>query len=393
MTKSLAALIALFATLTNFASAGDSISPEQLDFFETHVRPNLIKYCYECHSVEAGESRGGLYLDTREAIREGGSTGPIFDEENWKYSLFLDAITWSDPNYEMPPKQKMPEEVIASLTKWVEMGAPDPRIREVAMVETEIDIEAGKNHWSYRRPILPSEESIDDIIAKKRSAQGPKPVPPADAHALLRRLTFDLTGLPPTPPEVQAFYREFGEDRKRAIVKKVDQLLESKHYGERWGRHWLDAVRYGESSGTHNIVYPYAWRFRNYVIDSFNEDKPYDRLIKEHLAGDLLDASSTEERQQNLIATGFLAIGPKKQNEKNRQVFRMNLIDEQSLDGTGHGEPDLDSSHRHSHSRDDGQFRIHRPPSDQPGTPRLPRDSLHGKRMVDQAAHPGDRSQ
>lgn len=136
-------------------------------------------------------------------------------------------------------------------------------------------------------------------------------------------------GLPPTPPEVKAFCAAYREDRDAAVSAKVDELLASEHFGERWGRHWLDVVRYGESSGTHNIVYPYAWRFRNYVIDSFNEDKPYDQLITEHLAGDLLPANSDVERQELLIATGFLAVGPKKQNEKNRQVFRMNLIDEQ----------------------------------------------------------------
>ncbi|MDF1862391.1 MAG: PSD1 and planctomycete cytochrome C domain-containing protein [Verrucomicrobiales bacterium] len=316
--------------LVSQAQAEQVIPADQLDYFETHVRPNLVKYCYECHSVEAGESRGGLYLDTREGMRAGGSTGPIFDDERWEYSLFVDAITWNDPDFEMPPKQKMPDEVIAVLTEWVKMGAPDPREREVFEVEdSHIDIEAGKQHWSYQKPVRPAGKSIDAIVSGMQKEQGLTRVGAADAMTLLRRVTFDITGLPPTPPEVTAFAKAFQKDRAAAVSEKLKQLLASDHYGERWGRHWLDVVRYGESSGTLNIVYPYAWRFRNYVIDSFNEDKPYDQLITEHLAGDLLPAETDQERQKNLIATGFLAVGPKKQNEKNREVFRMNLIDEQ----------------------------------------------------------------
>ncbi|MEM8954545.1 MAG: PSD1 and planctomycete cytochrome C domain-containing protein [Verrucomicrobiota bacterium] len=325
----------LFAALASPTAlvAQVSIPAEQLDYFENHVRPALVKYCYECHSVDSGESRGGLYLDTRDGMREGGSTGPLFEGE---YPLFIDAITWADPDFEMPPKQKMPDEVIEHLKNWVEMGAPDPRDRETFHVKTEIDMEAGKNHWAYQRPAPSAARSIDEIVTKNRAAKGLKPVGPAEPLTLLRRLTFDLTGLPPTPPEVKAFHEAYKKNPEAAITQKIDQLLDSPHYGERWGRHWLDVVRYGESSGTLNIIYPYAWRFRNYVIDSFNEDKPYDRLITEHLAGDLLPASNDEERQELLIATGFLALGPKKQNEKDRRAFAMNLIDEQ-IDTTTRG--------------------------------------------------------
>lgn len=325
--------LAFLTVLSSGAQAEEVIPPEHLDYFESNVRPALIKYCYECHSVESGESRGGLYLDTREGMRDGGSSGPLFEGE---YPLFIDAITWADSDFEMPPKSKMPQDVIDKLVKWFEMGAPDPRVRETLLVETEIDIDAGKNHWSYQKPVRPAEKTIDEIVEKKRSAEGLEPVGDANALSLLRRLTFDLTGLPPTPPEVKAFHQEFEKNPTQAVTARVDKLLASESYGERWGRHWLDVVRYGESSGTLNIVYPYAWRFRNYVIDSFNEDKPYDRLITEHLAGDLLPARSDEEKQKLLIATGYLAIGPKKQNEKNREVFAMNLIDEQ-IDTTTRG--------------------------------------------------------
>jgi len=322
--------------LLSKASIAEEIPPEHLDYFETHVRPALVKYCYECHSVAEGESKGGLYLDTREAMREGGSTGPLFDDENWEYSLFVDAVTWNDPDFEMPPKNKMPQDVIDKLVRWVEMGAPDPRERKIHVVETGVDIEAGKDHWAYQSPVGSAQQNIDDLVSAKREADGTEPVGEADALSLLRRLTFDLTGLPPTPPEIKAFHAAEKKDREVAIREKVEQLLDSPQYGERWGRHWLDVVRFGESAGTHNMSYPYAWRFRNYVIDSFNEDKPFDRLITEHLAGDLLPARSDEEKQELLIATGFLAIGPKIQNEKNRQVFAMNLIDEQ-IDTTTRG--------------------------------------------------------
>ncbi|MEM7147160.1 MAG: PSD1 and planctomycete cytochrome C domain-containing protein [Verrucomicrobiota bacterium] len=333
--QSSALKLLLFAALASPAAlhAQESIPAEQLDYFENHVRPALVKYCYECHSVDSGESRGGLYLDTRDGMREGGSTGPLFEGD---YPLFIDAITWADPDFEMPPKQKMPDDVIEHLKNWVEMGAPDPRERETFHVETEIDIEAGKDHWAYQRPARSAARSIDEIVTKKRTAEGLKAVDPADSLTLLRRLTFDLTGLPPTPPEVKAFHEAYKKNAEAAITEKIDQLLDSPHYGERWGRHWLDVVRYGESSGTLNIIYPYAWRFRNYVIDSFNEDKPYDRLLTEHLAGDLLPASNDEERQKLLIATGYLALGPKKQNEKDRRAFAMNLIDEQ-IDTTTRG--------------------------------------------------------
>jgi hypothetical protein len=327
----------LFILALPFAGwAQDAIPPQQLDYFETHIRPNLIKYCYECHSVEGGESKGGLYLDTREGMRDGGSSGALLDDANWEHSLFIDAITWADEDYEMPPKDKLPDAVVAYFKKWAEMGAPDPRERKTFVVESNIDIEAGKAHWAYQKPRQPAERSIDEIVVKSRQAQGLKSVGDADLFSLLRRLTFDLTGLPPTPAEIKAFVAAAKTDRAAAITQKVDELMASDHYGERWGRHWLDVVRYGESSGTLNIIYPYAWRFRNYVIDAFNADKPYDRLITEHLAGDLLPAKTDAERQELLIATGYLAVGPKKQNEKNRQVFAMNLIDEQ-IDTTTRG--------------------------------------------------------
>lgn len=333
----LPAAVMAIGTLPVVAQSGDDIPAEHLKFFENHVRPSLVKHCYECHSEESGKSKGGLFLDTREGMREGGSSGPLFDEDDWSKSLFVTAINWEDEDYEMPPKKMLPDEVIGNLEKWIQMGAPDPRRRGAfAKVQSEMDIEAGKKHWSYLTPVRPAEKSVDSIIRKKRKSAELEPVAEADAYSLLRRLSFDLNGLPPTPPQVTAFHQAVNKDRKAAITAKVDELLGSKHYGERWGRHWLDVARYAESAGSMNVPYPYAWRFRDYIIDSFNRDKPFDQLIIEQLAGDLLPAKDDADRQEKLIATGFLAIGAKKQNEKNPRVFEMNLIDEQ-IDTTTRG--------------------------------------------------------
>lgn len=309
--------------------AVEKISDEQLRYFETHVRPNLIKYCYECHSEKEGQSKGGLLVDTRNGMREGGSSGPLFDEENWRHSFFVDAITHADSDYAMPPKSKMPQAVIDVLLKWVEMGAPDPRVRKDILVKSEINIEAGKSHWAYQPVTAQAGQTIDRLVTQKQRALGVAPVDPAPALQLLRRLCFDLTGLPPSPEEAKAFHSAAKRDRERAVTKLVEHLLASPQYGERWGRHWLDVARYAESAGTTNDTYPYAWRYRDYVIDAFNNDVPYDRFIREQLAGDVLPAKTDADWQRNIIATGFLALGAKKQNEKNPRQFHADLIDEQ----------------------------------------------------------------
>jgi len=305
------------------------LTSAQSDYFETHVRPNLIKYCYECHSEEEAQSKGGLLLDTRNGMHEGGSSGSLFDNNNWEHSLFLDAITHADKDYAMPPKSKMPDSVIAVLKKWVEMGAPDPRVREMRTVVSNVDVVAGKSHWSYQPPRASRSNTIDSLVARKQAELGVKPIAPASSLQLLRRLRFDLTGLPPSPEEARGFYRAAKKDRSAAINSLVTQLLASPQFGERWGRHWLDVARYAESAGNVNDTYPYAWRYRDYVIDSFNDDTPYNRFIQEQLAGDVLPAKTDADWQRNLIATGFLAIGAKKQENKNPREFHADLLDEQ----------------------------------------------------------------
>ncbi len=326
------------------ASAADKptekISPDQLAFFEKKIRPVLVAKCYKCHAADAEKIKGGLLLDTREGIRMGGATGHAVEPGNLKGSLLIAAIRGEKKDQLMPPKEKLPSEVIADFEKWVLMGAPDPRDGK-AKVAKKPDLAEGKNFWSFQ-PVKPvavpqpkdtkwSASDIDRFVLKKLEEKQLKPVADADPATFLRRLHFDLVGLPPSPEQVQAFVKESASgNRQAAIAKVVDQLLASPQFGERWGRHWLDVARYAESCGKErNYAYSQAWRYRDYVIAAFNADKPYDRFIREQVAGDLLPAKDAAQRNEQLIATGFLAIGPKGLNEKNREAFLMEQVDEQ----------------------------------------------------------------
>lgn len=337
--KTLLAIALGLTVLTGRGFGQSAISPEQAAFFETKIRPVLVDSCYECHSKEAGQKKGGLSLDTRFALRDGGNSGPGVVpgklEESWVWL----AVSHTESDYEMPPKNKLPDYVIEDFKTWIEMGAPDPREGEKA-VDSKIDIEAGKQFWSFQPPrreappVVKAQEwaktGIDRFIYAGLESEGLEPARPADAHAILRRLCFDLIGMPPTLEFTKQFHRAWKDDPDKAIQTTVDRLLLSSQFGERWGRHWLDVARYAESNGKGaNQSFPNAWRYRDYVIDSFNEDKPFDRLILEQLAGDLIPINSDKDRQENLIATGFLAIGPKDLREKSSRQFTMEMIDEQ----------------------------------------------------------------
>jgi len=309
-------------------AAPQPLTSEQSRYFETHIRPALVQYCYDCHSEETGKTRGGLLLDTRDGMLRGGDNGNVLAGATYRDSLFWDAITWKD--LEMPPKDKMPAEVIQKFETWLRMGAPDPRIQAKVVVKSEMDIEAGRNHWAFKPPTEAAGATIDSLVTAKLKEKSLTPAGPADALTLLRRINYDLVGLPPTAKEISAFISAWDKDRKSAISAKVDELLARPQYGERWGRHWLDVARYAESTGKDvNVTYPHAWRYRNYVIDSFNADKPYDEFIKEQVAGDLLKVKSEAEWQENLIATGFLAMGTKSLNQSNPRQHRMDVADEQ----------------------------------------------------------------
>jgi hypothetical protein len=316
---------------------------EQIAFFEKKIRPVLVAKCYECHSAETKKGpKGGLRLDSRDSILAGGDNGPAVLPKNPRKSLLVKALR-GDGVEPMPPKEKLPADVIADFEKWVTMGAPDPRTGPAtAKKPAAIDFEKGKNHWAFKRPlkadvpkVQPQPASpVDAFVLARLQEKGLTPAKEADRRTLVRRVYFDLVGLPPTPEQVETFLADTSPD---AFAKLVDQLLASPHFGERWGRHWLDVARYAESSGKdQNILYPYAWRYRDYVIQSFNTDKPYDQFLREQLAGDLLPATNDTERAEHLIATGFLAIGTKSHNERSPLQFRLDLADEQ-IDAVSQG--------------------------------------------------------
>jgi hypothetical protein len=311
---------------------------DQEDFFETKIRPVLVAQCYECHSASSEEAEGGLLLDTREGIRRGGDTGRAVVPGELAGSLILDAIRHE--SIEMPPEEKLPDNVIADFEKWIRSGAHDPRDGKSELIRREIDFEQAKDFWSFRPLAEPqvsaadradwTHNDIDIFILARLEAQGVTPVGDADSESLARRIYFDLIGLPPSPEQVDAFADAMGSDPLHAVGSLVDTLLDSRQFGERWARHWLDVVRYAESTGMErNATFTQAWRYRDYVIDAFNNDLPFDRFIREQVAGDLLPHVSQEQRDRQLIATGMLALGPKSLNEPKQEKFQMDVVDEQ----------------------------------------------------------------
>jgi cytochrome c553 len=247
----------------------------------------------------------------------------------------MHAVRYTNRDLQMPPKYKLTENEIAVLEKWISLGAPDPREGKVVVTVSEINIDGSRDYWAFQKPrTSPGNPTIDHFIAEKLAAAHLKPAPSADRTTLIRRAYFDVIGLPPTPAQIDAFVEDTRPD-KEAFAALVDELLASEGFGERWGRHWLDIVRYGESMGrTRNFPFPYAWRYRDYVIDAFNADKPYDVFVREQVAGDLLSSENDRQRDQQYVATGFLALGSMDLNENNREQYRMDVVDEQ-IDVTG----------------------------------------------------------
>ena len=325
------------------AGFNDKPTAEQLAFFEKKVRPALVEHCYKCHAADAEKVRGGLVLDTREGVRKGGDTGPAVVPGSPDRSPLITAVRYQDEATKMPPKAKLPDEVIADFEAWVKMGAPDPRDGG-KIAAKEIDVEKGREFWAFqkpRRPAVPQirnpksgyprewviRNEIDAFLHAKWDEKGVTPVGLADKRTLIRRAYLDLTALPPTPEEVEAFV---ADGSPTGFEKVVDQLLASPRFGERWGRHWLDVARYAETTGkTVNVNHPHAWRYRDYVIAAFNADKPYDQFVREQLAGDLMATNDPKAKAERVVATGFLAIGPKALNERNGVQFELDLADEQ----------------------------------------------------------------
>ena len=317
------------------------IPPDQLAFFEKNIRPVLVESCYKCHSAQSEKVKGGLTVDTKHGLALGGESGhPGVTPGNLAESSIYEAMLWTNEDMQMPAKQKLPDEVIAHFKKWIEMGAPDPRESQVANAaggKRVIDMDEGRKHWAFQKPVKTkplvvktegwARTDIDKFILAGIEANGLHPVRDADRPTLIRRIAFDLTGLPPTPDEVSAFV---ADTSPQAVERVIDQYLDSERYGERWARHWLDVARYAESSGKEtNVLYPSAWRYRDYVIESFKKDKPYDQFIKEQIAGDLLSFDSKHDQADKIVATGFLAIGPKGHNNRDKRQFIMDMVDEQ----------------------------------------------------------------
>ena len=311
-----------------------------IDFFEKKIRPVLVKHCYACHSSEAAQQdklQSNLRLDTRDGVQRGGDSGPVLQRYDPNASLLLSALRYDD--LKMPPKQQLSQHVIADFEQWIEMGAPDPRV-ESAGLPNKTAPAPENTHWSFRpperaKPPQPKRpdwvrNEIDDFILSRLEQNNLPPVDDAKPNVLARRVYFDLIGLPPTPEQVDAFERDVVRDPQSALPTLVDRLLASEHFGERWARHWLDLVRYAETNGgDRNVIWPHAWRYRDYVIDSFNADKPFDQFVREQIAGDLLPFQSREQRDQQLIATGMLTMGPKLFMETKADRFKMDIVDEQ----------------------------------------------------------------
>src|SRR6266542_1404540 len=311
---------ATFLALTLLApfARGDS----GVEFFEKKVRPVLVEHCYSCHSERAKKNRGGLLLDTRQSIREGGDTGPALVPGKPAASLLLKAVRYTDETLKMPPKGKLPDAVIANLEEWIKNGAADPRDRAATAASPSWEeMLRNRRHWwslqPARRADPPrvknsswSHHPVDRFLLAGLEERGLTPADRADRQTLIRRLSLVLRGLPPAPDEVEAFVRD---ESPHALDKLVDRLLASPHFGERWARHWLDVVRFTETHGNEwNYEVHHAWRYRDYLVRAFNDDVPYDRLVREHLAGDLLKQprwNRSEGFNESVIGTAFYRFG------------------------------------------------------------------------------------
>jgi mono/diheme cytochrome c family protein len=330
--------LALFAVGPAVASAADRSAA---DHFEVKVRPLLVQHCTRCHGPD--KQRGGLRLDTAMALAKGGESGPVVVPGKPDESRLVEAVRYAG-DLKMPPKSRLSEADVSALVAWVRDGAvwpaaatPASREKAATAGRRALITDEDRAFWAFRpvrdpAPPAVRDESwpaspLDRFILAGLEAAGLRPAPQADRRRLIRRLTFDLTGLPPTPEEVAAF---LADDRPDAYARLADRLLASPAYGERWGRHWLDLARYADSNGMdENVAYANAWRYRDYVVTSFNADTPYDRFLREQIAGDLIPAAGEPARCAALTATGFLVIGPKMLAEDDPVKMEMDIIDEQ----------------------------------------------------------------
>lgn len=335
--KSTFAGVVLFATVSQTLSAADeALAPAGVQFFESRIRPVLVEHCYHCHSagsLKRNELQGDLLLDTRDGIRKGGESGPAVVPGDVEASALIAAIRHE--TFEMPPKSKLPQLVIDDFVKWVKMGAPDPRRGQRLGVEQKsIDVEKGKRFWSIQplKKVKPPgvdqtdwvSTDIDRFILDRLEESRISPNRQASSRTLIRRLYFDLWGLPPESADVKAFLTDDSPDR---IARLVDRLLDGQHYGERWARHWLDLARFAESNGyAFDLDRPAAYHYRDFVIQALNDDMPYDEFVRLQVAGDLIDPLNRTAQ----AATGFLAAGTftSQQTQKERERSRYEQLDD-----------------------------------------------------------------
>ena len=321
-----------------FATVALAQTPEQLEYFEKSVRPVLVANCQPCHNAQVKSS--GLDLSSVAGFVHGGNGGALIAKEQPTNSRLLKVIGYED-SLKMPPTGKLKPDQIDVLTNWVKMGAPWPGAAQAAAVvqpaKTKDFSDEQKAFWAFQKvhdPALPAVKDarwvrtpIDRFILARLESKGLKPAPPADKLTLIRRVTFDVTGLPPTEKEIQAFV---ADQSPQAFEKVVDRLLASPRYGERWGRHWLDVARFADSTGNdEDHRYPYAWRYRDYVIQAFNSDLPYDQFVREQVAGDLLPSPDGRFNARGVVATGFLALGAKALAQVDKKKMLYDVWDEQ----------------------------------------------------------------
>ena len=371
-----ATALGLFAGILAFGPP-TSHATEGFAFFESKVRPILVNNCYECHSEASGKHKGGLFLDRRAGWQSGGDSGPAILPGDTDQSLLLRAVHYRNENLQMPPKSRLAEGDIKILEQWIAMGAPDPRDGDLAgsVRRNAIDYAAEREGWAFRPHFSPEPpkvgnttwpiDPVDQFILAQIENQDLEPAPDAEPGALLRRLYYDLTGLPPSAEETAQFLRQLqaagsadaetgrrggtgksspaevppsphprvpvsSPAAQKVLEQTVDKLLASKSFGEKWGRHWLDVARYSDSNGgDRNFTFFQAWRYRNYVIDSFNDDRPFYEFVQQQLAGDLLPFESDEQRHDQLVASTFLALGPKMLTERDKEKLRLDTADEQ----------------------------------------------------------------
>ncbi len=302
-----------------------ALAPSAIEFFEKKIRPVLVERCYECHSQESKELKGGLLLDTREGVLHGGDSGAAVTPGDLEKSLLISAIRYED--FEMPPDGRLPDEVIRDFEAWIRQGAPDPREGPSSADSRSIDFAQGRQFWAFQPPqrhAAPAihnaswaQQPLDAFILARLELQGLQPSSPADRRTLIRRVAFDLVGLPPSPADVEAFVND---KSPAAYAQLVDRLLASPHFGERWARPWLDIARYAEDQAhivgdDKSLFYPNAYLYRDWVIAALNEDMPYDRFVQLQLAADLMNES------EHLAALGFMGLGPKYYSRGKKEVM------------------------------------------------------------------------